>query len=352
MSGSIAMNVFRQDAFSGVYLTEQVNRVPFVPTLLGDMNIFEPLPIMTTDLQIDAKQSILSLIETTPRGAPLKQRTTEKRAARYFPCPRLGEADTIYASELQNVRSENQDQFLKDLGEEVAIRLSGPSGLVNQVEYTKEYHRLGAIQGVLMDADGTTVINNWYNEFGIAMPAEIGFNLTPNAGTQPSGYVRGLCNQVVRSMRRAGQGAFIQGRTEVHALAGDVFFDQFINHPDVTNTYQFFSAASDLRQGRAFDDFTFGGITWHNYRGSDDNTTIAIPPTKAKFFPVKAPGVFKMAMAPGEGFGDVNKKGKPIYVYRDIDPSEEQAWVRYKVKAFLLHICTRPEMLLSARSTA
>ena len=271
--------------------------------------------------------------------------------ARYFSCPRLGEEDTIYASELQNIRSENQDQMLKDLAEEVAIRLTGPSGLTNQIEYTKEYHRLGAIQGVLLDADGVTVINNWFNEFGITMPTEIAFNLTPAAGTQPSGYVRGLCNQVVRAMRRAGQGAFIDNVTEVHALCGDVFFDQFINHPDVTNTYQFFAGAADLRRGRAFDAFVFGGITWHNYRGSDDNSTIAIPPTKAKFFPVKAPGVFKQVMAPGEGFNDVNQRGKPIYVYRDIDPSEEQVWVKFKVKSFVLHICTRPEMLLSARST-
>jgi hypothetical protein len=335
-----------------------VNRYPYNPDLLGRLGIFEDLPIFTTAVQIDQKQGVLTLISTSQRGAPSQQRFNEKRQARYFDTTRLSVEDTIYASELQNVRSEKSEEMaLKDLQEEVYIRLTGPTGLTSMMEYTWEAHRLGAIQGVLYDADGTTVIQNWFSEFGITPAVEIGFNLAANL----TGTIIPICHQIRRAMKRKGQGAFLEGRSEVHALCGDTFFDLFTQHPDVVRTYQNWAAiqggtitdgAPELRKARDFDVFFFGGIFWHNYRGSDDNITVAVPADKAKFFPVKAPGVFKRALAPGEGFDEVNTRGKPSYVYRDLDPSEEKTWVRFKHKSFPLHICTRPEMLQFGRSEA
>lgn len=347
-AGNFVINVFRQDAFSGLTLTEMVEKKPYVPDTLGKLNIFEDDPIVTTDVQIESEQRILSLVKTTPRGAPIEQRTTEKRAARYFRCPRLAKETTIYANELQNVRRESEEVTLKDLASEVAIRLTGPSGLTMQLEYTEEFHRLGAVQGILLDSDGSTLFN-WYNEFGIAQPAEIAFNLAANT----AGTLIPICNTVRRGMKRAGQGAFLEGRTEVHALCGDSFFDVFTQHPDVIRTYQNWAAvvggtadgAPELRRAREFETFFFGGIYWHNYRGSDDNSTIAIPPTKVKFFPVNAPGVFRRALAPAEGFSEINQRGRPIYIFRNIDPSEEVKWVQFTAKKYPLHICTRPEML-------
>lgn len=356
---ALIMNVFRQDAFSGLTLTEQVNRMPYIPTTLGDLGIFEDDPIMTTAVQVDRKDGVIGLIQTSPRGAPNAQRTTEKRQARYFDCTRLAMETTIYATELQNVRSETEQMMLKDLQEEVATRLTGPTGISNQIELTREYHRLGAIQGLLLDADGTP-LHNWFNEFEISQPAEFVFNLA--AGV--AGTLIPLCNQIVRAMKRAAKGAWIEGVTEPHAVVGDTFFDAFTQHPDVIRTYQNWCAAvaaaragedmgglpdgaPQLRRNRAFETFYFGGIYWHNYRGTDDNSTVAVPPNKAKFFPRRAAGVFKQALAPGEGFGDVNQRAKRIYIYRDIDPSEEKRWVKYIAKSFPLNICTRPEILQS-----
>jgi hypothetical protein len=345
----ITANVFRADAFSGLTITDQVNRIPFLPTFLGDLGIFDDEePIMTTDVQVDREDGILTLIPTSPRGAPGKQRPPEKRQARYFAVPRLFQETTIYASSLQNVRSERDGMQLMDLQEMVAKRLTGPTGILNNIAYTYEYHRLGAIQGLLLDVDGRSIINNWFAEFGIPVPVEIGFDLG-NVANRAAGYVRAQCNQIHRLMARAGKGAFIEGITEVHALCGDAFYDAFVNHPDVIQTYINWAAAEEVRTGKAFTSFYFGGIFWHNYRGSDDNLTLAIPTDKVKFFPRRAPGVFKLFLAPGEGFESVNTRGKKIYVYRNIDPSEEQAWVKYDVKSYPLHICTRPEMLLTGR---
>lgn len=347
MSGSIVMNTFRQDPFSGVTLTDQINKFPYVPQFLGQLNIFEDEPIRTTALQVDERDGTLTLIPTTPRGAPLPQRVNDNRKARYFGVPRIAKEDTIHAAQLQNIRSDNPGQLFKTLIEEVARRLTGPTGLTMHRELTLEYHRLGAVQGILLDANGQPLYN-WFNEFGITPTPEWAFNLA----AKTEGTIRPICNQISRTMKRKSGGAFIENYTEVHALCGDSFFDAFTTHPDVEKTFANWNAAPALREGGAFKDFQFGDITWHNYRGTDDNSTVAIPSNKVSFFPVKAPGVFKLAWAPGESFDDVNDLGKQMYVNREIDPQESPTWVRYKLLSYPLHVCTRPEVLATGTMDA
>lgn len=344
------MDVFNNDAFSMVQLTTAVEKVPYQPDYLGALGIFEPEPIRTLSMSIEERQGVLSLIQTTPRGAPLKQRTTELRKIRDFRPPRIGQEDTIYAHEIQNIRAFGTESELMQVQAEAARRLVGPTGLRKQIEYTKENMRLGAIQGILLDADGSTLYN-WFTEFGIAAPTEVAFDLLgANAG---AGALRPIINGIVRQMARAAQGAWANG-TRVHALCGDTFYDVFTNHIDVRATYLNWQAAQDLRdgtQGAAFESFPFAGVVWHNYRGSDDNTTIKIPDAKVKFFPVGAPGVFKEGMAPGESFDFANQPGKPEYVIM-IPDRDRNAWVKFEMTSYPLYICTRPEILRTGRQGA
>lgn len=344
------LNVFRNDAFSTLELTGFVDRTPYRPQGIGRLGLFTPLPIRTTALAIEDRAGKLMLIPTSPRGGVGVERQTEKRKMRYFDVPRLMHEDTIMSHEVQNVREFGTETVLSQLQTEVARRLSGDTGLQANMELTYEYHRLGAVQGVLLDADGS-VINNWFDEFGITPPAEIAFNLKANPPVE--GALRTQCNAIVRSIARASKGAFIEGVSEVHALAGDNFFDALVNHPDVVKTYYNWLAAAELREGTAFKGdlnapFYFGGIYWHNYRGTDDNVTVAIPADKVKFFPVKAPGVFQVAYAPGESFEWVNTPGKPQYVVPIYD-EQRNAWFKLELYSYPLHICTRPETLQSGR---
>lgn len=343
-----SMDVFNQDAFSMIQLTTAVEKAPYVPGFLGSLGIFEPDPIRTLSLAVEERQGVLSLIKTTPRGAPLKERTTEKRKIRDFRVPRIGEEDTIFASEIQSIRAFGTESELMQVQAEVARRLVGPTGLRNQLEFTKEAMRLGAIQGILLDADASTLYN-WFTEFGISPPAEVAFNLAANV----DGELPPKINQITRAMARAAQGAWLP-TTQVHALCGDDFFDLFIKHTDVKETYKFWTAAADLRSGAqrsAFQSFPFHGVTWHNYRGSDDNTTIKIADDKVKFFPQGAPGVFREGMAPGESFDFVNQPGRPEYVFM-IPDRDRNAWVKLEMYSYPLYICTRPEILQTGKAGA
>lgn len=339
----VSLDIFHQDAFSTIEMTSAIDKVPFLPSALGDLNIFAPTPIRTTALMVEQRDGQLSLIQTSERGAPPNsERTTEVRKARYFEVPRLVQGDTIYARELQNIRAFGTESELMQVQAEVARRLSGPTGIVRNLEYTWEHMRLGAIQGQVLDADGSTVVYNWFDEFGITAPAAVAFNLAANTPDT----LRPLCNQVVRGVARASKGAFRPG-SKIYGLCDDVFWDKLVNHQDVTKTYYNWQAAQELRQGQAFEALYFGGIYWFNYRGSDDASTIALASGTARFFPVDAPGVFEVAYAPADRFEYVNTPGKPVYVY-PIPDRDRNEWWRIEAYSYPLFICKRPEVLWSA----
>jgi hypothetical protein len=348
----LSMDIFKGDAFSTFTLTTAIEKTPFKPQGLGELNIFTPNPIRTTALAVEERQGKLALIPFSDRGQEGTQRTTEKRKMRYFDVPRLMHADTIYANELQNVRAfragDNIVTEQMQVEEEVARRVNGPTGLTSNIEYTWEFQRLAAIQGQCLDSDGSVKFN-WFDEFEITQAAETAFNLA--AGTANS--LRPICNAIVRTMARKSQGAFTPA-TRVYALCGDTFYDQFVNHPDVIRTFVNWSDAKEIRggdHGSAFGAFEFGGITWMNYRGSDDTTTIAVAADKVKFFPVNAPGIFQVAYAPGESFEWVNTPGKPMYAIPIFD-RDRNSWWKVEVYSYPLHICTRPEVLLSGKAGA
>ena len=338
----VTMNIFQQDAFSTIQLTTAVERNPFNPTGLGDLGIFEDAPVRTEAMMVEERDGQLVIIPFSERGQEGTQRTTEKRKARFFDIPRIMHADTITARELQGIRAFGTESELMQLEAEVARRLSGPTGLQSNVEYTWEYHRLAAVQGLLLDADGS-VKYDFAAEFGRSLPAEINFNLAANV----AGSLRPIINTMARSMARASKGAMIPS-SRIVGLCGDDFYDKLTTHTDVEKTYLNWAAAADLREGGAFQMLPFAGVDWVNYRGSDDASTIAVPHDKVKFFPRGAPGVFQRGLAPGESFEWVNTPGKPMYVIPIMD-KDRNSWWKMEVYSYPLHICTRPELLYSGR---
>lgn len=269
-----SLDVFRQDPFTTIQLTLAVERAPYLPNALASLNLFEPNPIRTKVAMVEQRQGKLTVLPFSDRGAPGTQRTTEQRQARSFLVPRIRMEDTIYADEIATIREFGSETELMQVQRELARRLVGPTGLRNNIEYTREYHRLAAIQGKLLDADGS-VRFDWFAEFGITAAAETAFDFkTINSSFETSPYaadpLRPICNGIVRNMKRAASGAWIEGRTRAAALCGDGFYDALVSCGPVRATYLGWVAAQELRQNVAFEIFNWGGIDWINYRGSDD----------------------------------------------------------------------------------
>lgn len=330
------MDVFKGDPFSLISLSGVVREIDYRPSLLGELGIFEPMPIRTREVLIDREDSVLKLIPVSPLGTPPNShRGRDRRSATTFSTTRLVEDFTLYSYEMDGVRQTGSEGDLMAAQTEF-LKLMGQTR--EDMEVTFEHHRLGALQGKLLDADGTSVLYDYFAEFGVAEPAPIVAGLGDDTVN-----LRTVCNEVVRDMARSSRGAFTP-RTSVHALAGDEFFDGLTTHPSVERTFLNWSAAENLRDGTAFQAFTFGGIVWHNYRGTDDDALVAIPTDEAKLFPVGARETFKHVMAPYEGLDNVGELGEELYSLAIPDDKRDQ-WVRGEIYSYPLFICQRPGVL-------
>lgn len=337
------MDIFNDDAFSLSSMTGAVEKLPSVPSYLGSLNLFTSEGVATDTVTIEEKSMILTPIITSTRGTQPGMGSTEKAKLRSFPIPRIAKADQVFAREIQGVRAFGSESELLTAARLIQQKLTK---LRTEYELTMELHRLGALQGILLDTDGSTLYN-WFTEFGGSQPAEIDFALTAASPTE--GVLRSLiAASVVRPIARA-LGAGWNPAVRIKALCGDTFYDQFVNHNDVRVTYKNWEAAQSLRSSTAFESFTFAGVDWVNYKGTDDNSTVAIGATKAKFFIEGVPGLFRRINGPGEDFDTVNTIGREIYanLVRDLQRNQ---WVQPEIYAYPLHMCVRPDLLLRGKN--
>jgi hypothetical protein len=334
------MDVFKNNAFSMTALTGTVEKIDYVPQMLGQLNIFEPMPVRTRDLWIDRREGALALIGVSALGAPPDELVKDSRDAVALRAVRLAKGQTIYAHEVEGYRAFGSETEFDQVQAEYLRRMAR---VQLDLDLTHEFHRLGALQGLLLDADGVSIIYDYFAEFGFTRPAVIDFDLD-NAATN----VRQKCVDLKRDMVRNSRGAIMQ-TTSIHALCGDQFYDDLVDHPTIRATYLNWAAATDLRTNTAFESFVFGGVTWHNYRGTDNNSTVAIPTNEAKFFPVGARDVFKKAMAPAEFGPFVNTPGRDMYAINILD-RDRMAWSRGEIYSYPLYLCQQPQVLRTARS--
>jgi Phage major capsid protein E/Phage portal protein, lambda family len=159
----------------------------------------------------------LNLVETTARGAPAIQNTTNKRKARSLVVPHIALEDTILADEVQNVRAFGSESMLEGVQAVVNQRMSE---MATKMDATLEHLRIGAIKGQILDADGSAVIYDLFTEFGVAQHTEIDFDL--DAASPAPGAVKKKCHDIRRKIEDE---LGVVPYDHIHAMCGPDFFD-------------------------------------------------------------------------------------------------------------------------------
>jgi len=334
------MDIFEGDAFSVVELTRALENIPFKPATLSGSDLFAERGVRTRTVVIESRDGTLSLIPFSERGSGYDQQNPESRQVRAFVCRQFKKQDVLWASEIQGIREFGTESVTSQAQAEVARRMRR---LRSDAEATFEYHLLNAIQGVVKDPrDGSEVIN-FSNEFGITPAAEIDFDLDNQSPA--SGVLRKKCQALIESVEES-LGGLAVGPVQLRAECGSAFFADLIAHKEIRETYLNTAAASELR-GRVVDEVMFGGITFRRYGG---NSTIGVPTDKAFFYPQGIEGLFEIYFAPADTFETVNTLGLPLYA-RMIPDRERDEWVRLEIESNPLPICTRPQVLRTAKRT-
>lgn len=331
----LTMDVFKQDAFSAISLTEAVRRRKTIPGLLGSMGLFTPVPVRTRTVAVETKGHTLKIIQTSEPGAPRTRRAPDRPSILDLRVRRIEESDKITAEMLQGIRAFGSETELKQLRTEVAER---QQTIMDDLQATVERLRLSCINGALLDADDS-VIYDYYTTFGFTRPAEIDFNWAARTGCK-----KFVAANVTRPIVRA-LGGIAPPSMRIVALCGDDFFDDMQENGEYRDTYKNTERASELLKNTAFQSIEAWGVTWINYRGTDDNSAVAIPVDKAKFFPMGVRGLFQEAFAPAPTFSTVNTRGQEWYSRIIVDDKREE-WAEVEMESHRLPICTRPEALL------
>lgn len=331
----LTMNVFNSDPFSAISLTQAVRKAQTIPGLIGSLNLFTPVPVRTRTVAVEVKGNTLNIVKTSEPGAPRTRRANDKGDIRDLRTRRIEEASRITAEQLQGMRAFGSETELQDLQMEVAER---QQNIINDLSATKERLYLGTVNGVLVDSDDSTIYN-YYNEFGISAPAEIDFNWASRTGCK-----KFVANNVKRPILRALGGLATPGM-RIIALCGDDFFDDLQENGEYRDTFKNTERASKLLEDTAFDAVDAWGVTWINYKGSDDNSKVAIPAAKARFFPMGVRGLFQEAFSPAPTFEFANTMGQEWYSRVVVDKDRGE-WADIEIESHRLPICTRPDALL------
>lgn len=330
-------DIFNDNAFSLISLTDRINKMPFVPTKLGDLGIFASDGVPTTNVAIEEYNGALSLVPTVPRGAPPNQNAHNKRKLRNLAVPHIPISDTIVADEVQNVRVFGNDQGqLAGVQAVVDMRMMEMS---SKLDATVEYGRVGALKGVILDADGSTVIYNLFTEFGVSQ--------------QTTDFVLGttttnLVGKITAAKRLIEDELGALNYTNLYALCGINFWDRFVSHTAITNAYQFFEATGQnmnpLREDLRYSNFVFGGVIWDQYRGKVGGVSF-IPDDEAYLFPIGVPNLFKTYFAPADYIETVNTIGLPRYAKQYMSDFSNRS-VTVETQTNPLSICTRPRTII------
>lgn len=350
---NLSLDILRDPLFNYVNLQRLAGNTTYVPQTLGRMELFTPNPIIGQIVHLYEEDNVIRLIPTTDRGTPDIRQVRDVGRLRALKTTGIRQVDSVNAEEMLGIAN-------TVLPEQIRVR-NAQNVLARRVnkmktnlEFTKELHRFGAIQGKLLDADGTTVIADYFDLFGLAQPALIDVDFANIPEEQllqffQDTFIRPI-SVALRDGGRATPGMYVA------ALTGDGWWAKLMTHPGFREIYKLQMQAQAIARAtnplvvpNMWSEVDFAGIRWINYQGTV-TADIAVPFNEARFFPVGASDVFNVYWGSGETLNDVMVEGRPEYLYIQPDVRDQmQSHIDAFLRAYPLYACTFPKAIMRAR---
>ena len=320
--------------FTPVELTEAVNKLPVMP--LRMRSLFAQKSIRTTSVAMDIRQGRLVLVSNQDRKDPAQEMhgRGSKKGTKILGSAHLPLSDTVSPDDIQDVRGFGATEPVSA----VTVINDKMTDLKNSVSMTTEFHRLGAVKGIIYDADGTTVLHNLFQVFDITQKK---LNLV---FPKKDPVFDPITKLILDAKRWSEDKLGGNPAQRFEALVGADFYDMLTGHKLIREAYNAWNAAvggfgdNDFRKRG----FTWGGVTW-----IEASETVAgrklVEPAKAHFYPVGV-DIFIQYNAPANWIETVNTLGNEFYARMDEKPHGRG--YRLEVQSNPLTICTYPEALI------
>jgi hypothetical protein len=330
------LDVFKSDAFQLVPLTQATNLVPFTPTLIGSLGLFNVEPVSTLNIAIERTNEKLTLVPTMPRGSPGTLKGIERRNLRNLSLTHLPQRYSVMADEIQGLRAFGSQSDVEVLQQYIGRKRAVPR---RDLDLTHEYQRLGAIKGQVLDADGTTVLYDFFNEFGVAQTTHtIAFS---SATTK-------VLQEVMTIKRKAEDQLGAVMVSGYLALCGAGFHDKFTGHNEVKEAFKDYGSNGMNREDKRLG-FSFGtDIVWREYRGALGLTPF-IGTNEAYLIPLGVPDMFTSYFGPAPYMETVNTLGQVFY--EKMKTEDWDTGVEFQMQSNPLHMCNRPNAVVKITAT-
>lgn len=324
------LDIFNDDAFSVTNLTRSMVDLPRIPTRIGELGLFEEGGINTTTMMIERMGETLKLVPTAARGSSGEPVTIRPRQLIPVKAVHLPQRGAVLADEVQGVRAFGSETEVEAVQALVRKKLDK---MKRQLDLTLEYHRIGAIKGQILDADGTSVILDVYDVFGMTqstLPFVLGTNTTK---------VKQKIIDLKRLIQNKLGGIAFQ---RVHVMASRGFMDDLLNHPVIEKAWELYQQNMFARTDMSAL-FEMAGVTFEEYDGSVGGIDF-IPDGEAYAFPIGVPGLFTTDYAPADYMETVNTQGLPYYAKQEA--MRMNKGVELESQTNPITLCTRPEAVI------
>lgn len=332
-----SLDIFNDDAFSVTELSDTITDIPDVPTKIGDKGIFNEKGIRTTVFMFERQGSALKLIPTSPRGGVPEPVALGPRKVFPINLFHIAESWSVLADEVQGIRAFGKETEVMQVADLVRDKLELCRG---NMDLTHEYQRVGAIKGLVKDADGSTLLDI-YDAFGMTQTTlywDLG-----NTSVDPK--AKGI------ALKQAMQGK-LGGRSfsGIRILASPGWFMSFIANTNIKKAWELWQNGQFFRDDQTEADFAFlRNITIEIYDGVIGGQPL-IEDGFAYAYPEGVPGLFQSRYAPADYAETVNTVGKPFYAKQEA--MRFNKGIEGEAQSNPLHFCSLPETIFKLSAAA
>ena len=282
-------------------VTELSAAISNLPTRIGnpsDAELFRNIPGTTNVFSMEFYEESGILVPTTEWGGVAPKNSSGKRTAKSWTIPHMPLEDVVKAADVIGVRA-----FGSTTAETVQGKvLDKLQAMKNKIDATLAYRRSKAKQGVIVDADGSTILS-YFTEFGIAEQV-VYFDL----GTATTN-IAAKCQDVIDQIED-GLGQEVYSSIEVEV--DRAFYDALTAHKNVREVFLGWSAAESKLGRSNTSGFEFGGLKFIVNRQKVGATPLVAAST-GHAYPRGTQDVFLNGLAPADFNETVNTLALPYY---------------------------------------
>lgn len=341
------------DGSLGATLAGVVEGIPHRPSRVTEMGLYTMDSLLGTVAAFDVTETAIELVQSTERGSAKSFVEADPRNMVHFAATHLSKSAKITEADVRDVRALGSAQF--EAAKSALLRkLRKP---VNNVRATLEFHRLGGIRNMILDADGNPIPGgNMYAKFGVnggvaPAPKYLDLDNMPATGFP----FRDFCGEIVDEMADALGGL---GFEHAHCFVTNGDMRKIAALPECERAFERQQDGAKLREGYGYSTvFEYGGVVFETYRGKVGGVDF-VSPGEMVFFPVGADN-FWQGFAPatriidpitGEAF-EGGRIGQPEFVLPSQDTTNGE-WEAVEIQSNPMTVNLRPLSTIIANTGA